>query len=170
MEDEKFMRAAIELAIASGKKGNNTFGAVLVHNGEIVARAENTEITGSGYGHAEFNLVMESVRQFPEEMLRAATLYTSTAPCRRCSFAILSAGIKELVFGVSYDGFARLIPARYKTLTVHEIIDRLGLQDLEIRGPLLEEEAMRAFEYWGGEHRPLEELLEKARLGREETS
>ena len=167
MDDERFIREAVELAIAAGKKGNNSFGAVLVHAGEVIARAENTEVTGTSYGHAEYNLVMESVRQFPDEVLRASTLYTSTAPCRRCSFAILAAGIKEVAFSVSYEGFARLIPAEVEMLTIQEIVDKLGLEELQIRGPFLEDEGMRAFEYWGGERRSLEELLAAAQQQRE---
>ena len=33
--------------------------------------------------------------------------------------------------------------------------------------PFLEEEGLRAFEYWGGKYHPLEELLEDARRERE---
>jgi tRNA(Arg) A34 adenosine deaminase TadA len=46
LEHDPFIRKAIELAIASGKKGNDTFGAVLVHEGAIIATAENTQNTG----------------------------------------------------------------------------------------------------------------------------
>ena len=53
MQHEDFIRACYRLAIRSGKKGNHTFGAVLVYDDEIVASAENTEVTGKGYGHAE---------------------------------------------------------------------------------------------------------------------
>jgi len=42
MDYEKYMRRAYELAIGAGKKGHDTFGAVLVHNGEILEEAENT--------------------------------------------------------------------------------------------------------------------------------
>lgn len=77
VEHEQFIRKAIELAISSGKKGNNTFGAVLVHDGKIIATAENTEVTGDGYGHAEYNLAIKSAQQFPERVLRECTFYTS---------------------------------------------------------------------------------------------
>ena len=30
---------------------------------------------------------------------------------------------------------------------------------MKLTGPVLEEEGMRVFEWWGGEHRPLEELI-----------
>jgi len=168
MEHEQFIRKAIELAITSGKKGNYTFGAVLVHNGEIIATAENTEVTGDGYGHAEYNLAIESARQFPERVLRECTLYTSTTPCERCTFSILAIGVKRIVVSVSSEGFGRLLPTKFETLSVKEIVSKLGLKDVEILGPVLEQEGMRAFEYWGGEYRPLEEILQDTRRKREE--
>jgi tRNA(Arg) A34 adenosine deaminase TadA len=166
-EHEQFIRKTIELAITSGKKGNNTFGAVLVHNGKMIATAENTEMTGDGYGHAEYNLAIESAQQFPEQVLRECTFYTSAPPCPRCAFSILAIGIKRIVMSVSYEGFARLIPGTFDMLSIEEIVDRLCLEDVEILGPFLEEEGLRAFEYWGGEYRPLEELLEHTRVARE---
>ena len=30
---------------------------------------------------------------------------------------------------------------------------------IQMIGPVLEDEGMHTFEYWGGEHRPLEELI-----------
>ena len=93
MNEEQMMREAIELAIAAGKKGNHPFGAVLVYQGEIIARAENTAETGNGYGHAEYNLVLESARQFPDRVLGSSILFTSTAPCDRCSLALLAGGL-----------------------------------------------------------------------------
>ena len=41
-EHEKYMKRCYELAISAGKKGYDSFGAVLVHNGEILEEAENT--------------------------------------------------------------------------------------------------------------------------------
>jgi tRNA(Arg) A34 adenosine deaminase TadA len=52
MEHESFILRVIQLAITSGKKGNHTFGALLVHAGEVIATAENTEVTGEGTGTA----------------------------------------------------------------------------------------------------------------------
>jgi len=167
LEHEQFIRNAIELAITSGKKGNDSFGAVLVHNGIIIATAENTVKTGEGYGHAEYNLAIQSAKQFPDRILRECTLYTSTAPCPRCTFSILAIGIKRIVISVSYQRFALLIPKKFETTTINEIVNRLGLKDVEIVCPILEEEGMRAFEHWGGEYHPLETLLEQARQERD---
>lgn len=167
-EHEAFMREAIALAVSSGKKGNHTFGAVLVHDGRIIARAENTEVSGEGYGHAEYNLAIQSAQQFPERVLRECTFYTSATPCPRCAFAILAIGIRRIAISVPYGAFARLIPDEFTMLSIQDIVGRLGLDDVEILEPILEEEGMRAFEHWGGEFHPLEDLLEEARRGREE--
>ena len=166
MQHEMFMRKAIELAITSGKKGNDAFGAVLVHDGEIVETAENTSMTEPGFGHAEYNLVIKSAQRFPESVLAESALYSSTIHCLRCTCAIIAAGIKRIVYSVSYASFAKLIPGEYKELSCDEIVRRLE-RDVEVIGPILEEEGMRTFEYWGGDYRPLEELLEEARRERE---
>jgi hypothetical protein len=71
------------------------------------------------------------------------------------------------VICVEYEAFASLIPEEFDMLSIQEIVKRLELDDVVIEGPVLEEEGMRAFEYWGGEYHPLEELLEFARRERE---
>jgi len=166
-EHEPFIRQAIQLAIASGKKGNATYGAVLAHEGKVIASAENTEITGAGYGHAEYNLALQAAQQFPESVLRESTFYCSATPCPRCAFSILAIGVRHVVIGVGYEAFASLIPEAFTTFSIQEIVRRLELEDVRIEGPVLEEEGMRAFEWWGGEHHPLEDLLEFARRERE---
>jgi tRNA(adenine34) deaminase len=164
---EEFIRKSIELAITSGKNGNASFGAVLVHEGQIIASAENTEITGQGYGHAEYNLVIQAAAQFPESVLTTSTLYTSCTPCLRCTCSILAAGIPRIVYSVSSAGFARLIPEEYTALSCEEIAKRLELSHIEIVGPILEDEGLRAFEYWGGKHTPLADLLAHAQQARD---
>jgi tRNA(Arg) A34 adenosine deaminase TadA len=169
MKHEPFIRTAIELAIASGKKGNDAFGAVLVHENKVIATAENTQATGQGFGHAEYNLAVQAAQQFPESVLRESTFYCSAAPCSRCAFSILAIGVRRIAICVGYEAFATLIPGPFHVLSIHEIVQRLELTDVEIVGPILEKEGMRAFEYWGGEYHPLEELLEFARREREKT-
>ncbi|MBR3463297.1 MAG: nucleoside deaminase, partial [Clostridiales bacterium] len=57
MSNEDYIRRCYELAVSAGKKGHDTFGAVLVHNGMILEEAENTaDFERKIFGHAEFNL------------------------------------------------------------------------------------------------------------------
>ena len=155
----KYMKRCYALAIQAGKKGFDTFGALLVHNGEVLEEAENTaDYDKDLFGHAEFNLVHRCANRYPDAVLRESTLYTSCAPCERCLCAIASLGVGNVVFGVSYEEFSRLTPHDAVPVDREGLLRKLGI-NMKLTGPVLEEEGMRVFEWWGGEHRPLEELI-----------
>lgn len=159
---EQYMKRCYELAVAAGKKGYDTFGALLVHEGKILAEAENTADYEKGlFGHAEFNLVHRLANQFSDQVLSQSTLYTSCAPCNRCLMAIASLGIQRVVYGVSYERFALLLPF-VPTVPDYENLLRQMDVEMHLSGPVLEDEGMHVFEWWGGDYRPLEELLKES--------
>jgi len=159
MNHERYIRRCYELAVSAGKKGFDTFGAVLVSDGEIIAEAENTADYEKGlFGHAEFNLVHRCADRFSDRVFENAVFYTSCAPCVRCLMAIASLGIRQVVFGVSYERFQQLLPFEEETPDYEEILQQMKVT-LKLTGPVLEDEGMHVFEYWGGEYRPLEELI-----------
>ncbi|MBP3428733.1 MAG: nucleoside deaminase [Clostridia bacterium] len=156
---EKYIKRCYELAVSAGKKGYDTFGAVLVSDGVIIAEAENTADYEKGiFGHAEFNLVHKCANQFSDSVLENAVFYTSCAPCVRCLMAIASLGIRTVVFGVSYKCFQKLLPFEEEVLDYERILGSMRVP-MKMIGPVLEDEGMHVFEYWGGEYRPLEELI-----------
>ena len=156
---EKYIKRCYELAVSAGKKGYDTFGAVLVSDGEIIAEAENTaDYEKEIFGHAEFNLVHKCANQFSDSVLENAVFYTSCAPCVRCLMAIASLGIRTVVFGVSYKRFQNLLPFEEEVLDYERILGSMRVP-MKMIGPVLEDEGMHVFEYWGGEYRPLEELI-----------
>ena len=145
----------------AGKKGFDTFGAILVHKNGILEEAENTSDYEKGmFGHAEFNLVHKVANKYADQVLREAVFYSSCAPCPRCLMAIASLGVETVVYGVSYKGFEQLLPFTQEEIDYQEKLKGMGVS-LELIGPVLEEEGMRVFEYWGGEFHPLEELIAK---------
>lgn len=159
---ETYIRTCYDLAVAAGKKGYDTFGALLVHDGNVVAKAENTADYKNGrFGHAEFNLVHSLANQYSDQLLSESTLYTSCAPCVRCLMAIASLGIKNVVFGVSYSQFARLLPFVPAYPDYESLLSQMGVE-MHLTGPVLEDEGMHMFEWWGGDYRPLEELLRES--------
>ena len=156
---EMYMRRCYELAISAGKKGYDTFGAVLVSEDKIIAEAENTSDYERGiFGHAEFNLVHECANKFSDQIFEDAIFYTSCAPCIRCLMAIASLGIKTIVFGVSYKSFQQLLPFEEDIPNYEELLSKMNVS-MKMIGPILEDEGMHTFEYWGGEYRPLEDLI-----------
>ncbi len=159
IDNEKYIRRCYELAVSAGKKGFDTFGALLVHNGTILEEAENTADYQRGlFGHAEFNLVHRCANNYSDDVLRESTLYTSCAPCERCLMAIASLGIQNIVYGVSYREFSKLTPFEYVPVDYEGILSQMSIH-MSMTGPVLEDEGMRVFEYWGGEYRPLAELI-----------
>jgi tRNA(Arg) A34 adenosine deaminase TadA len=147
-EQEPFIKQCHELAISAGKRGNHTFGALLVHNGKVIMTAENSvNDDRDDTRHAELNLIVKAQREYPTEVLQVSTLYTSTAPCLMCSAVIWNAGITKIVYSVSYEAFARLIPGEYRYMTCHEVYERLGTP-AHIIGPVLETEGLEVFKYW----------------------
>ncbi|MBQ7848969.1 MAG: GNAT family N-acetyltransferase [Clostridia bacterium] len=159
MNHDIHIQKCYELAIAAGKKGFDTFGALLVHDGRVIETAENNADYEHGFfGHAEFNLVHQCANKYSDEVLRQSTLYTSCAPCERCLASIASLGIRRVVYGVSYKAFSQLTPFDDVPLDREGLLAQLHLP-MQLEGPVLEDEGMHVFEYWGGEHRPLAELI-----------
>ena len=159
MEKERFIRRCYELAISAGKKGYDTFGAVLVHEGQILEEAENTADYEKGlFGHAEFNLVHQCANKYSDEILKESVLFTSCAPCERCIGAIASLGIQTVVCGVSYQQFSKLLPFDHVPIDRENLLAQLGIR-MKLIESVLEDEGMHVSEWWGGEYRPLEELI-----------
>lgn len=159
MNYDPYIRRCYELAISAGKKGYDTFGAVLVHDGRIIEEAENTADYANGiFGHAEFNLVHQCANKYSDQVLKESILFTSCAPCERCLCAIASLGIETVVCGVSYKEFSKLLPFDHQPLDREGILAKLGIH-IKLIESVLEEEGMHAFEWWGGEYRPLDELI-----------
>jgi len=159
MNHESYIKKCYDLAVSAGKKGYDTFGALLVHNGEVLEGAENTADYQRGlFGHAEFNLVHQCANKYADDVLRDSVLYTNCAPCERCLAAIASLGVRRVVYGVSYKEFSKLTPFDDQPLDREGLLNQLHLP-LTLEGPVLEDEGMHVFEYWGGEYRPLAELI-----------
>lgn len=93
------MRAALAEARAAAAAGEVPVGAVLVIDGEIVARAHNTPITSQDpTAHAEINLLRDAARTAGNYRLEAATVYATLEPCVMCAGALVHARVRTLVF------------------------------------------------------------------------
>jgi tRNA(adenine34) deaminase len=139
--DERFMRLAIDEA----RLADLPFGAVIVGDGQILARGRNLGRTeGDPTAHGEMVAIRNCVKQHRREALRGATLYTSGEPCAMCIGAILWSGIGRLVFAASVQQLA----TRLDQIMVSsaEIAAKAPFAPLSITGGVLAEEALRLFE------------------------
>lgn len=147
-DDERFLRSAIKEAQKAREAGNPSFGAVLVGpDGTVMGRAGNTEgRTGDCTGHAETNLLRTASKQYAADELRGATLYASTEPCAMCAGAVFWAGIGRVVFGLRAERLYEMKgeTGRQLRLSCREVLAR-GNHDVDVAGPLLEEEAAAVF-------------------------
>ena len=100
MEHTPYMRAAIDEARLAQAAGEVPVGAVLVVDGEIVARAYNTPISANDpTAHAEINLLRAAAQSVQNYRLDNATVYVTLEPCIMCAGALVHARIRTLVFG-----------------------------------------------------------------------
>ena len=99
-QDKVFMRRAIALASESVQRGGGPFGAVVVRNGDIVAKGTNSvTLQDDPTAHAEVTAIREACRRLGTFHLEDCTIYTSCEPCPMCLGAIYWAGIKRIYYG-----------------------------------------------------------------------
>ena len=102
MNDEIFMKQAIELSKKAVKHGNEPFGAVLVKDGEVVFTNENQIYTRHDPTfHGEAGLIREFCAETGITDLRDYIMYSSCEPCFMCSGAMVWVKLGRLVYGAS---------------------------------------------------------------------
>lgn len=103
MDHEMYMNIAIQEAKKAEIIGEVPIGAVIVKDGEVIARAHNlretSQLTSS---HAEFLAIQEANQKVGSWRLEGCTLYVTLEPCPMCAGAILQSRIPQVVFG-AYD-------------------------------------------------------------------
>ena len=97
--DESHMRQAIAEAMLAEQSGEVPVGAVIVREGEILARGRNRVITTSDpTAHAEMVALREAGRVLGNYRLEGCDLYTTLEPCAMCAGAILHARLRRLIY------------------------------------------------------------------------
>ncbi len=92
------MDAALAEARAAGAAGEVPVGAVLVHDGRIVVRAQNRmRRDGDATAHAEVLALRDAARCLGDSV-RQATGVVTLEPCAMCAGAIVLSRIRRLVF------------------------------------------------------------------------
>jgi tRNA(adenine34) deaminase len=100
MNDEDFMRAALEQARMAGACDEVPVGAVVVRDGEIVGRGFNQPIgRRDPTAHAEVMALRDAAERLGNYRLPGCELFVTLEPCAMCCGAMMHARIARVVFG-----------------------------------------------------------------------
>ena len=140
-EDEGLMR----MAIAEARRADFPFGAVIVRDGQEVARGRNLgRTTGDPTAHGEMVAIRRAVAAHHDgKALKGATLYTSGEPCAMCMGAILWCGFGRMVYAASLQQLATRIDQIM--VTSADLAAKTSFAPIAITGGVLADEAMKLF-------------------------
>lgn len=100
--DERFMREALAEAHAAAAEGEVPIGAVVVYEGEIIARAHNRrELDEDPSAHAEFSAMVAAARALGRWRLTGCTVYVTLEPCVMCAGLMVNARVSRCVYGAA---------------------------------------------------------------------
>jgi len=100
LTDTDYMNMALEEAARAFDADEAPVGAVVVQNGEVIARAHNAPIRfADPSAHAEMLAIRKACEITGNYRLPGAELYVTLEPCAMCAGAILQARIKRVIFG-----------------------------------------------------------------------
>lgn len=130
-EHETFMTVALEEARLALSEDEIPVGAVLVRNGQIIARAHNRcETLRDATAHAELLALQAGLRSLSGR-LDGCTLYVTLEPCAMCAGAAVNSKLPKLVFG-AFDARAGCCGS------VFDLADHCFLHSVEVWSGVLE--------------------------------
>src|SRR3989338_401977 len=98
-KDEFYMKEALKEAEKASGRDEVPVGAVIVHNGAIIARAHNQiKMLKDPTAHAEIIAITQAANYLQNERLIACSLYVTIEPCSMCAGAMVLARIRNLIY------------------------------------------------------------------------
>ena len=95
---------ALEEAEKAREKGEVPVGAVIVKNGEIIAKAHNLkERLNDPTAHAEILAIREACNKLNNWRLHGCEMYVTLEPCPMCAGAILQSRLSKIYIGTFDD-------------------------------------------------------------------
>ena len=100
LQAEAYMREALQEA--KKDRGEVPVGAVIVREGQIIARAHNEREAGHPFAHAEMLAMERACAALGSRRLHGCTLYVTLEPCPLCAGGMILSELDSCVFG-AYD-------------------------------------------------------------------
>jgi tRNA(adenine34) deaminase len=102
ISDQEAMEAALAEARRAGEAGEVPIGAVIVHEGAILARGQNRVLRDvDPTAHAEIVALRAAAGELANYRLNGCTLYVTLEPCAMCAGAMIHARLDKLVFAAT---------------------------------------------------------------------
>ncbi len=128
--NNQFMQEALYEAKKAAEAGEIPVGAVIVQNGEVIARGHNLTVEKDNIlAHAEFLVIEDALHKLSKRRLSGCSLYVTLEPCAMCAGAILLARPDRVYFG-AYDAAAGACGGK------HDVLSGSGI---EVYGGIMEE-------------------------------
>jgi tRNA(adenine34) deaminase len=154
--DEAMMREALGEAAAAAADGEVPVGAIVVLNGQVIARGRNRSIRDSDpTAHAEIVALRQAAAAAGNYRLVGTTVYTTVEPCAMCAGALVWARVERLVYGAA-DPKAGAVHSLFEICTSDTLNHRIA-----VRAGVLEDDSralMQAF--FRARRRPARERAE----------
>ncbi|MBT6432923.1 MAG: nucleoside deaminase [Deltaproteobacteria bacterium] len=99
-DDEHWMGQALEEAQLAADKGEVPVGALVIHEGKVIAKAHNLrELNKDPLAHAELLAIGKAAEELGRWRLIECTLYVTLEPCPMCAGAIVNSRLDRIVYG-----------------------------------------------------------------------
>ncbi len=140
------LRTFMEEALASARQAaladEVPIGAVIVFQGQIIARGQNTRETfEDATGHAEINAIRHACQVLGSWRLNDCDLFVTLEPCLMCAGAIIQARIRRLYFGAPD-------PKSGMAGSVSQVFDLPSNHLVQVEGGLLAEDCGRLLRHF----------------------
>jgi len=145
-DKKQFMREAIALSKQSIANGGGPFGAVIVKDGKIIAKASNSVTNDNDpTAHAEVNAIRLATKKLNTFDLSGCSIYSSCEPCPMCLGAIYWARLDALYFANTRDD-AKAIG--FDDSFIYDELNKPFEQRHIPTKQILRDEAFEAFKLW----------------------
>ena len=147
-DTEKYLLESIRLAMENVRERKTwPFGAVLVRNGQVLARAVNeVEALCDPSAHAEMQAVRAASRAQNSTDLSGSTVYASGYPCPMCLTAMYLAGVKSVYYAYSNeDGAPYDLSAERGYVEIARPVEQ---REMKLAGLRVRPEGQDLYEAW----------------------
>ena len=97
-----YMHLALEEARLAAREGEIPVGAVIVKDGEVIARAHTRRAADHDpTAHAEMLCMRQAAAALGNWRLRGCTLYVTLEPCPMCAGAMVMSQLTQCVYGAA---------------------------------------------------------------------